>query len=332
MAVTFFPTNPNVARSIGAYNANLSAENIARIQEATAVEQARIQAQAQRDALRANAEQNYFANQLRQQELQQQGAYQQGQLANQRASTQAQLDWQKAVAQANTIEGDKDRANRVEIAKLGANRNAPSAVDIQEINNRAQAMAGRLNFAIKDLKAAQAAEEKAVNDAFTQDMARITPFTSDAAFKAKRDKALMEVQNRYRGQIQQLLRSVPEDAALDFDQNRLEFVPKIIAPTAGTPNPFTRPAVNPDAILKEAADAIAAGANPAAVQERLQNQFGLSLPQVPTVKPLQPPIQIPATVWPPPAETLPALPPPAAAGGVMPVPGNAPAFGSYFRQ
>jgi hypothetical protein len=240
MAVTFFPTDPNVGAAIGRYNQGLSAETLARIQADAQVQEAQMRAKAQQQAQAQQAQQNNYANMLRQQELQQQGAYQQGTLANQRATNEAQMAWQKAIAQTQATESAADRASREKIAGLNVSRYAPDPSAIAAENNIASSHAGRLNFALKNLVDSQAAEEKKVNDTYTSDMAGFSPFTTDKSWAEKRDKALEEVRNRYRQQVGQLVTGVTKDVPVDFDQQRMQFVPRLIS----TPNAAGSPAAN----------------------------------------------------------------------------------------
>lgn len=330
--ITFFSADPNVSRSISAYNQGLTQADLARVQESIAANQAEQQARAQQAALQSQAQQNQQMNALRQQELNQQSAYQQGQLSNQRAMTDAQLAWQKALAASQAGEADKDRANRLKIAEVGAGAKAAlSPQEIEAMNGETQAMAGRLNFALKGLKDAQAAEEAKAKSDYEKNINGWN-LTFDSTHKKNYDDKLLDIGTRYRSDMQRLIQSVPKDSLLDFDQNSMQFVPRTIGgkPTASTGGFFNQGQAGkptPDMVLQEAADAIAKGANPQAVQERLQSQFGVSLPTL-----TQPPV--PTSVWPPVA-VQPA--PATATARVMPIPGTvapmpSPLARGYFGQ
>lgn len=340
--VTFFSANPNVSRSIGAYNQGLTAETLARIQEATAANEAEMRARAQQAALQSQNQQFQQANALEQQRLQQLGQYQQGQLANENNRYKAMMEQARMDREAHSAESAKDRENRLAIANVtaGARNPGPNPLDIEASNNQAQAMAGRLNFALKTLKENQALEEKRVHDTYKTGMGKFfTPLTTDDDFAKARDEGLNNVGLKYRTEMQRLIQSVPADAPLDFDQNRLEFIPRTIGgkPTASAATAGAAPAAGgffnqggvqptPQMVLQEAADAIAKGANPQMVQERLQSQFGVSLPSIA-------PTGLPATAWPPVAAPPVANMPPR--NVVMPIPGQvapapAPIASRYF--
>lgn len=229
--ITFFPTNANAAQAIGNYNGDLTREAQARIQADAEVQRAQIAARAQQDALRQQQQQNGFLNALRQKELQQQGAYQQGTLDNQRTATQAQMDWQRAMDQSRATESAADRASREKIAGIGANRYAPDPSAIAESNNIATSHADRLNFQLKTILDAQAAEVKKAHDQYAMDKGGW--LTTDKGEIEKRDKTLMEIANRYRTQIGQLVGGVTKDVPVGFDESQMRFMPRLIAPPQG---------------------------------------------------------------------------------------------------
>jgi hypothetical protein len=234
MAVTFFATDPNVSRSIAAYNEGLSREAMARIQAAADTERAQIAAQAQQRALQQNAQQQQWINALRQQELQQQAKYQTGQLENDKARYAAQDNWTRTMEGLRLKDNEADRTSREKIAEITMGRYAPSATDISAENNLASSHAGRLNFALKNLLDSQAADEKKITAQYDADMAGFSPITTDKSWAEKRDKALEDVRGRYRLALKQLVTGVPEDVPVDFDQTKMQFVPRLItAPTTG---------------------------------------------------------------------------------------------------
>jgi hypothetical protein len=234
MAVTFFATDPNVSRSIAAYNEGLSREAMARIQAAADTERAQIAAQAQQRALQQNAQQQQWINALRQQELQQQAKYQTGQLENDKARYAAQDNWTRTMEGLRLKDNEADRTSREKIAEITMGRHAPSATDISAENNLASSHAGRLNFALKNLLDSQAADEKKITAQYDADMAGFSPITTDKSWAEKRDKALEEVRARYRLALNQLVTGVPKDVPVDFDQTKTQFVPRLItAPTTG---------------------------------------------------------------------------------------------------
>jgi hypothetical protein len=243
MAVTFFATDPNVSRSIAAYNEGLSREAMARIQAAADTERAQIAAQAQQRALQQNAQQQQWINALRQQELQQQAKYQTGQLENDKARYAAQDNWTRTMEGLRLKDNEADRTSREKIAEITMGRYAPSATDISAENNLASSHAGRLNFALKNLLDSQAADEKKITAQYDADMAGFSPITTDKSWAEKRDKALEEVRGRYRLALNQLVTGIPKDAPVDFDQTKMQFVPRLItAPTTGPSTGVAAPA------------------------------------------------------------------------------------------
>lgn len=225
MAVTFFATNPNVSRGIASYNQGLTQESLGRMQEAAAITEAQLKAQVQRDALRSQAQQNSFLNAMEQQRLNQQGEYQKGMLGNQRAQMESESALQQALAQSNASEAEKERQTKLRVAEMttGA-RNAVDPTVIQDANNQAQALAGRMNFMLEGLRKSQADEESRIKGNEQGWLTR------DATFKKTQDNALGEIALRYRAQMQKLMQDLPMDAPIDFDQARGQFVAKTIVP------------------------------------------------------------------------------------------------------
>jgi hypothetical protein len=283
MPVTFFPTNPVVARSIGAYNQGLTEESLGRMRENAALETARMQAQAQQQALQYQAQQNQQANALRQQEMQNESAYRNQMLGNQRAQTEAQMAWQRALMEANGGQADKDRTSREKIAGITAGaRTGVSPAEIESINNTASSAATRYN-AMLDLE--KKAAEIALDD--IEKRRGNEWFTLGSTAKKEKDEALKRLrESGYVPQVQKVLGqlNMDKEAAGLLEFNGQRFIPKMLklpgqAGSTSTAAPQSS-GVSSDALIREAQDAISRGANPAAVQERLQKALGVVLPSM----------------------------------------------------
>lgn len=331
--ITFFATNPNVGRSIATYNDNLARAELGRMQEAAAITQAQLQAKAQESALRQSYFQNQQANQLQQQQMQNEANYRNQLLENQRAQTAAQMDWQRALRESVASEADKDRQSRERIATTtaGARSNAPSQVEIDSLNNMAEAAASRYNTMLDlEKRAAEGAldemEKKRANEWFT----------GSGTAKTEKGEALKKLrEGGYVSQVQRVLSQLGMDkeasGLLQFDGQK--FVPKMLRlPGSAGTSATAAPAAggnSTDALIREAQDAITRGANPAAVQERLQRDFGLVLPGMGSGFFGGTTSQ--TNVWPPVASApvAPARPSP-----VMPIPGatNAPPAAAFFGE
>lgn len=233
MAISFFPSDPVIARSIADYNAGLDrqqalhtayaqAVDSERMRQQTAMQEAQMRQQYQQQALQQSAAQQAQQNDLARQELQQRGFFQQGTLDNQKLVNDRMIEAMKA-------EGGLKRdqmANDIKKAEILAGKNAPGTAEIEGLNNRAISTAGRLNAILGGMRDSQSAEEaKAGADSVLRGN-EWTTFKSTAA--KERDTKLSEIRSRYQTQFNQLLQNVPKDEPVDFDPSRKQFVPRTI--------------------------------------------------------------------------------------------------------
>lgn len=332
MAITFFARDPNVSRSIGAYNAGLTEETVSRMREAVALEEARLRAQAQGQALQQQGRQDQQLNALRQQEIQNESAYRQGLLTNQRALSENELAWRKAISTTDSSEAEKDRQLKLKIAGLAhPDPNVLGPLALQEQNlvfNQSKNYADarneleRLNDALSrvtELEAIQNEESKLPQSPgtlkrFTNSMvgfpfntyAQMLGFDPLGAFETEGFKTMPTKANgreirgvnfsAVKGRLQQQIDSIGENLrntgrlASTVTKGPQGWVSSLPAPAtmsatnAIDSHPFfnsgrgSASGTNTGDVLQEARDAIAKGADPSAVGERLQSQFGMTLP------------------------------------------------------
>jgi hypothetical protein len=238
MPVGFFPTNPVVAQSIGAFNQNaqvgLSNYNDNATREAIAREQARVQ----------------------QAQLQQQQMLQQQQLAQRDFFGRSEADFRNRELAArermmlgqgglNAQENALDRATRIKVAEIGATASPANAVNdakmallesqIDTQNSDAQAAAARSN---QILRAKLAMAKQTIEDAYTAATSGRFTFDSTKTEKAKlRDKALRDLENpdsaAYQALLVPILTDTQQHPAVMFDKG--QFVARPLASRSASP-------------------------------------------------------------------------------------------------